>query len=377
MIRYVLPIIALATLAFAVVHVVNARAPQEVLPPLEPPAQTTFTHTVAAAGLVESSSENIAISTPVAGLVTAVHVSAGDRVRAGDRLFSLDDRDLQSELAVRQATLEVARRRLAHLVAQPRAEDVPPAEARLREAEATLADAEMQLQLIERVTDRRAIREEDLNRRRFAVDAARARRDTARTALNLVTAGAWAPDIETARAEVRLAEAQVRRIRTDIDRLTVTASVAGAILQANVRPGEYAQSGPLTTPLMLLGSVDRLHVRADVDEHDAWRIKTDAPAMAAVRGNARLTVPITFVRFEPYVVPKRALSGATSERVDTRVLQVIYRLDKAPFPLYVGQQLDVFLEGHQPGGTLPVGDGTPGGVAPATAERPRLHGPAS
>jgi hypothetical protein len=166
-------------------------------------------------------------------------------------------------------------------------------------------------------------------------------------------------------------------MRTDIERLTVRAPVAGAILQASVRPGEYAQSGPLATPLMLLGSVDRLHVRADIDEQDAWRIKTDGGATAAVRGNSRLTVPIRFVRFEPYVIPKRALSGATSERVDTRVLQVIYRLESAPFPLYVGQQLDVFLEGHQPGDGVPASTGTPGGVAPATAERARPRRPAS
>jgi HlyD family secretion protein len=376
MTKYVLPLIGVAMLAFAVVHVVNARTPRQVLPPPEPPAQTTFSHTVGAVGLVEASSENIAISTPVSGLVTSVHVKAGERVRSGDRLFSLDDRDLRAELSVRQATLEVARQRLARLLAQPRVEEVPPAEAKVREAEAALGDAEMQLQLIERVTDRRAIREEDLNRRRFAAEAARARRDEAQTTLRLLKAGAWKPETDTARAEVKLAEAQVQRVQTDIDRLTVKASVDGAILQSNVRPGEYAQSGPLATPLMLLGSVDQLHVRVDIDEQDAWRIKTSAPATAAVRGNARLTVPIRFVRFEPYVVPKRALSGATSERVDTRVLQVIYRLDRAGFPLYVGQQLDVFLEGHQPSATLPVGNGTPGGVAPGTAERtPRPGSP--
>ena len=369
MTRYLLPLVAIASVAFAVVHVVNARTPRDVLPPPEPPAQTTFAHSVAAVGLVEASSENIAISTPVSGLVTTVHAKAGARVRAGDRLFSLDDRDLQAELGVRQATLEVARQRLGRLVAQPRAEEVPPVEARLREAEAALGDAEMQLRLIEGVTDRRAIREEDLNRRRYAADAARAKRDEAQNALRLVRAGAWKPDIDTARSEVTLAEAQVQRIRTDLDRLTVKAPVAGAILQSNVRPGEYAQSGPLTTPLMLLGSVDRLHVRADIDEHDAWRIKTDAAGTAAVRGNARLSVPIHFVRFEPYVVPKRALSGGSSERVDTRVLQAIYRLDQAAFPLYVGQQLDVFLEGREPGATIPASDGGPGGVAPSTVER--------
>ena len=135
-------------------------------------------------------------------------------------------------------------------------------------------------------------------------------------------------------------------------------------------PAEYAQSGPLAAPLMLVGTVDHLHVRVDIDEQDAWRIKPNAPATAAVRGNARLTTPIHFVRYEPYVVPKRALSGATSERVDTRVLQVIYRLDEARFPLYVGQQLDVFLGGHQPGASLPAADGTPG---LASLRRPRTE----
>jgi HlyD family secretion protein len=368
--RFVVPLVGVLMLGFAVVHVVRARTPRDILPPPEPPARSTFSEAVGAVGLVEASSENIAVSTPVSGLVVAVLVNAGDRVKAGQPLFALDDRDLQAELGVRRAGLEVARQRLARLQAQPRGEDIPPLEAKLREAEAALGDAQMQLRLIESVTDRRAIREEDLNRRRFAVHAARARRDEAETALTLLKAGAWQPDIETARAEVKAADAQVKRVETDIERLTVRAPVPGAVLQSNVRPGEYAQSGPLATPLMLLGRVDPLHIRVDVDEADAWRVRPEKPATAAVRGNGRLTVPIHFVRFEPYVVPKRALSGATTERTDTRVLQVIYRLERAPFPLYVGQQLDVFLGGAEAGTPIPA-ESPVGGIAPATAERQR------
>jgi HlyD family secretion protein len=368
--RMVIPLVAVLMLGFAVVHVVRARTPRDILPPPEPPARSTFTNAVAAVGLVEASSENIAISTPVSGLVVTVLAHAGDRVAAGQPLFALDDRDLQAELGVRRATLAVARQRLARLQAQPRPEEIPPLEAKRQEAEAALGDALMQLRLIESVTDRRAIREEDLNRRRFAVEAARARRDEARAAVDLLKAGAWPPDVETARAEVKAAEAGVTRLETDIARLTVRAPVAGAVLQCNVRPGEYAQSGPLITPLMLLGRVDPLHVRVDVDEADAWRVQPDRPATAAVRGNGRLTVPIHFVRFEPYVVPKRALSGATTERTDTRVLQVIYRLDKATFPLYVGQQLDVFLGVVGPEAVGPT-ESAVGGITPDTTERPR------
>jgi HlyD family secretion protein len=368
--RMLIPLVAVLMLGFAVVHVVRARTPRDILPPPEPPARSTFTNAVAAVGLVEASSENIAISTPVSGLVVTVLAHAGDRVTVGQPLFALDDRDLQAELGVRRATLAVARQRLARLQAQPRPEEIPPLEAKRQEAEAALGDALMQLRLIESVTDRRAIREEDLNRRRFAVEAARARRDEARAAVDLLKAGAWPPDVETARAEVKAAEAGVTRLETDIARLTVRAPVAGAVLQCNVRPGEYAQSGPLITPLMLLGRVDPLHVRVDVDEADAWRVQPDRPATAAVRGNGRLTVPIHFVRFEPYVVPKRALSGATTERTDTRVLQVIYRLDKATFPLYVGQQLDVFLGGVGPAAIGPT-ESAVGGITPDTTERPR------
>ena len=57
-----------------------------------------------------------------------------------------------------------------------------------------------------------------------------------------------------------------------------------------------------------------------------------------LRGNPEISVPLTFVRFEPYVLAKRSLTGDTTERVDTRVLQAIYE-----FAAFVGQQVDVFI----------------------------------
>src|SRR5262245_35588711 len=76
--------------------------------PVQAPPTATYARTVAGVGLVEASSENIAISTPVSGLCTQVYVKVSDRVKAGQKLFSLDDRNLQAELAVRRRALEVA-----------------------------------------------------------------------------------------------------------------------------------------------------------------------------------------------------------------------------------------------------------------------------
>src|SRR5262245_13062065 len=341
--KFGLPLLALAALIFAVSSAWKWRSVKtSTLPPLAPPT-AGFEHTVGAVGLVEASSENIAISTPVPGLAIGVYVKAGARVKAGQKLFSLDDRDLLAELEVRRAALDVARQKLAKIELAPRAEEIPPAEARVREAEAAFADASVQQKLIESVTDRRAISEEDLQRRRLAAKAAAARLDEARAALSLLKSGSWEPEVRIARAEVAQAEAQVRRLQADIERLTVRAPMAGEILQLNIRAGEYAQSGPLARPLIVMGDTNRLHVRADVDENEAWRVRAGASAQASERGAGNRKVQLEFVRFEPYVTPKKSLTGDSTERVDTRVVQVIYRFKDPIVPFRVGQQMDVFI----------------------------------
>ena len=127
----------------------------------------------------------------------------------------------------------------------------------------------------------------------------------------------------------------------------MTAPIAGAVLQCKVRAGEYAQAGPLATPLMLLGAVNELHVRADIDEQDARRVSPGAAAVASPRGAGGRNFALRFVRFEPYVIPKKNLTGDNTERVDTRVLQVIYALERNA-PVYVGQQMDVFINASHP-----------------------------
>jgi HlyD family secretion protein len=354
--RFGLPLVALVALIFAVSGAWKWRSVKKPTTPPEAPPTAGYQHSVGAVGLVEAISENISISTAVSGLVMHVYVKAGDNVNAGQTLFSLDDRDLRAELVSRQASVEAARSRLAKLEQSPRPEELPPAEARVREAEAALADATVQQKLIESVSDRRAIREEDLQRRRLAVKSAAAKLEEANAALALLKSGSWAPDLKIAKAEVATAEAQVKRLNTDIERLTMRAPAAGEILQVNVRAGEYAQVGTLAKPLIMMGDTTRLNIRVDVDENEGWKVRDGAPAQAAERGNSDQRVALEFVRFEPYVVPKKSLTGDSAERVDTRVLQVIYRFKETKVPFRVGQQMDVFIS-TDGGDTLAVAKG--------------------
>ena len=343
MTRYGLPVIAALILTFAVVSIARSRPVHVTVAPPSAPPTAAFAGNVGAVGIVEASSENISVSPAVAGLVTEVYVKPGDPVSKGGKLFRIDDRDLEAELAVRRGAVELAEAKLAKLLASPRPEEIAPAEAKVREAEALHKDADLQLRLIEGIRDKRAIREEDLLRRRVAVQTAAARLEEAKAELALVQAGAWKPDLDIARAQVAEARSQVARVQVEIDRTTVTAPIGGRILQSNIRAGEYASAGHLAQPLLLMGATDPLNVRAEVDEQDAARVKPGAPAVGSVRGDSARRYRMRFVRFEPYVIPKKNLTGDGAERVDTRVLQVIFALEKDA-PVYPGQQMDVFIE---------------------------------
>ena len=85
-------------------------------------------------------------------------------------------------------------------------------------------------------------------------------------------------------------------------------------------------------------------MRVDIDENDAWRFDKSRHAVAFLRGNRNFKVELELAYVEPYVIPKRSLTGDSNERVDTRVLQALYRFDRKQLPIYVGQQMDVFIE---------------------------------
>jgi len=163
----------------------------------------------------------------------------------------------------------------------------------------------------------------------------------ARTEFALKAAEARVAEIE---AEGIVAEASVTAVRTEIARCTIVAPIDATVLQLKIRPGEFATAGPTGTPLIVLGHLTPLHLRTDIDEHEAWRVGPESRARGHVRGNAALSSTLSFVRFEPFVIPKRSLTGDSLERVDTRVLQAVYRIDRSDLNLYVGQQMDVFIE---------------------------------
>lgn len=348
--RIGLPIIAVVFLGLGVFHMLSAQ-PHE--PPTAPPAmppRSPLGPTIAAAGLVEAQSENIAIGSAHSGVVLEVYVPAdktGTLVSAGDPLFRVDDRQLKAQLAWQQASLAAAEAELARLAAMPRKEELPAAQAKVLAAQSNLRLMRDQRERAEQLASRGSIAEQDLVQRRLAQESAEAELARAQADLELLQAGAWGPDKTIAEAKIAEANAQIEQTQTEIERCLVRAPVDGEVLQVNVRPGEFVGTPPDKT-LILLGDVRRPRVRVDVDEHDIPRFHAGAKAKAFVRGDGQQELPLSFVRVEPYVIPKRSLTGDNTERVDTRVLQVIYAVDSPKSPVYIGQQMDVYIDAAPP-----------------------------
>lgn len=311
--RQTLPLIALAGIIVAALFVFANLPDRTLSPPAREPARAPAALAgkprVAGSGIVEPSSEIIRIGSALSGLVTRVTVNPGDQVTARQVLFTVDARAARAQLREAEAAIASARAGIA-------------------EAQSARATAGRQLALYRQVDDPAAVSRAEVIRAEGETAGANERLDLARAQL--------------AAAEARRATAQ-----TELERLTVRAPRAGEILAVNIRAGEYVSTmgsgGGAASAFIEMGQTHPLYVRIDIDEEQAPNVALGQAATISPRGAAERRVNARFVRAEPLVVPKQSLTNTAAERVDVRVLQVLYELPPTDGLFRVGQQVDAFI----------------------------------
>ncbi len=345
MIKWITFLAAAAGLTLGVYTAATAKfqAPKAEL--AAPPSVNPYANGIAATGQVEAASRNLRIGAPEGGIVMGVVVEVGQQVKAGDPLFELDTRPLQAELLKANATRRSAEATLKRIQAAPRAEELPPLEATVTAAESEVADWSDQYQRYGEAKAQIATGDYEMVRRRFALDGAKSRLAAARGRLALVKAGAWAPEVDVAKSDLEVAEATIKALEVLIERRTVRAPIGGTVLKRNVEPGQFIAADP-TNAAIVLGDLSHLSIRARVDEEDLPMLVSGAAGQARIRGQKATMVPLTMIRIEPLAEAKTQLSGSTTERVDTRVLEVLFKVENAgSATLYPGQLVDVFIDG--------------------------------
>lgn len=327
-------------------------------PPVFNPAQNPYAQGIFANGIVESSQshgQNVNIYPEVAGTVRRVLVNEGDLVRAGDALLLIDDSIQAQTVAQQKAQMEAAQSALQTLRAQPRRETLAVAQAQEQQALADLKTARDQYAKQKRSYDiePRSVSLDTLDTARNRVDTAQAAHDVARRQYELVKAGAWSFDILNQQHQAVAAARAYEASSALLDRYTVRAPVDGVVLSVNTALGSYVSPQGVydsytqgTAPALVMGSGSgELDVRCYIDEILIARLPPPDRIVAqmSVRGS-NIKVPLQFVRVQPYVSPKIALSSERQERVDLRVLPVIFRFPRpAGVRLYPGQLVDVYV----------------------------------
>ena len=289
-------------------------------PPVFSPASNPYDRGVYANGIVESeqaSGANVNVFPEVAGTVVEIGVREGEAVTRGIVLLRVEDSVQRTITEQQRAQAETA------------AAQVVAARASLKMAGDQLAKQRRSHEI-----DARSVSQAVLD------DTTNAER-VARANLEVAERQEIASRKAAAAAEALLAK------------YTIRAPIDGAVLSINAAVGSYVSpQGTLdtytrgSTPVAVIGRQEEFSaVRAFVDEILIAKLgPLDAvEATMYVRGTD-VHVPLEFVRVQPYVSPKIELSDARTERVDLRVLPLIFRFKRNPdVPLYPGQLVDVYV----------------------------------
>jgi RND family efflux transporter MFP subunit len=260
--------------------------------PIKPVSISAYENSVAGAGVTEPKSEIIEVGLDVFGIVDEIYVVAGNKIKKGDKLFKIDDREAKANYDLKLANF--------------------------RAAEIQAEDSKQQFDLINSVKDKAAISRDELNKKEHAWGLAEQRKNQAKAELDL--------------AEITL------------DKSTVKSPIDGEVLKVNVKLGEFYGQSSVLKPSMLIGDLTQMFIRVEVDEIESYKVKNGGEATAMPRGNPELKIPLHFERIEPYIVPKTTITGAASEKIDTRVLELIYSFDNSKYGILVGGQMDVYIK---------------------------------
>lgn len=332
--------------------------PSKALPPAFTPASNPFAHGIFANGIVESDQshgENTNIYPEVAGTVLQIDATEGQEVKAGDVLVTLDDSVQRATVEQLTAQAEAAHALLDELKAQPRRENFEVARAQVDLATSSLKSAKDSYDKQKASYDiaPQSVSRDALDTAANAAKVAQASLDVVTRQYDLTKAGAWAYDIKNQERQYEALTKAGAAASALLRKYTIKAPTDGIVLSINTAVGSYASSvGAYDTytqgygpAVVMAASNGRLSVRCYIDEILIPRLPAANKMRAemTIRGT-NTKIPLEFVRVQPYVSPKIQLSNQRTEKVDLRVLPVIFRFaPPAGSGVYPGQLVDVYI----------------------------------
>jgi ABC exporter DevB family membrane fusion protein len=296
---------------------------------------------VAGPGRVEALSEEIHVSSQVGGRLQAVLVDENDRVTAGQVMAVIENADYRARVASAEASLKLREAEASRTHNGAREQERRDAAAALREAEAVLANANLDMARRRDLFQQVVISRAELDDAEKQLSVAQARFDSSRERLSLVDAGSREEDLARADADVALARAELDEARAMLEKTLVRAPIDGVVLRRHHRAGESV-STQFDSPIVTLADRSRVRVRVDVDEADVARLREGQSAYvtADAFGDRRFAGRV--VRVGQILGRKNVRTDEPTERVDTKILETLIELtDGGDLPL--GLRVQAFI----------------------------------
>lgn len=294
-----------------------------------------------APGVVEPSSGEIKVAAPVVGRVSEVMVKTNDRVSIDEPLFRLDDEDAQARVASAQAQVAM-REKARNEKSAGKAASRRDAEDAVAEAEATLVDARNTFDKAVRARRTGGGSDATVAAARTAWTRAQDNLERERAQLRKLEAQSATPLPTQLEGQLNVARTELRVAVAELEKLTIRAPIAGTILKTDVRPGEVAAPS-LPQPLVLLGDLSRLRVRAELDEHNIGKIKLGDATTVRAEAFRDQTFTGKVAAIAPLVQPARLAAPGSRNLTDFNVNEVMIDLNE-PGPLIAGMKVDVYFE---------------------------------
>ncbi len=296
---------------------------------------------VAAPGRVEPATEELEISSELDGKLRRVPVEEGDAVEAGQVLAELVNDDFAARVASAEAQVALRRAELRRVVNGARAQERREAWARVKEAEAEMENARIEMQRRESGWNQGVFSREEFDRAARTFGVARARYDAAIESHKFVDDEAREEDRSKAEAEVALAEAQLAEARARLEKTILRSPIRGVVLQKHLHAGESV-SDQRATPVVTLGDSRMLRVRVDVDEADISRLRLGQRAYVTAHAFAGQKFWGRVVRIGQLFGRKNIRTDEPAERVDKKILETLVELEPGQ-SLPAGLRVDAFI----------------------------------
>jgi HlyD family secretion protein len=298
-----------------------------------------------APGRVEPWSGEIKIASAVVGRIGEVLVGVNDKVFAGEPLIRLVDDEARARIATADAQIALRKRARNDQATSARA-------AERRRAEDWVADAERGVFEAQAAVDQAAVAkragrgpEADLAAARAALSREQDRLKQRNSELRSLEDDKNTPLPTQNEGALNVARAELLVAQAGFEKLTIRAPVAGTVLQVNAKAGELAT--PAAAPLILIGDISALRVRAELDERDFGEIKLGQPVLVRAPAFRGREFAGKVSSIAPIVDAARISARDQRGLSDVRVVEVVVDLAEVG-PLAVGMKVDVFFRHDAP-----------------------------